>query len=117
MAFLNPRVLVPPSSRISFADGDGGKTLLPLSQIRPFLPPRLRLSSKWTLLYSLDQHGISVHTLFSNLDRGLRDRDGGFVLVVKSERGEIFGAYCSEALQDASATRGPAQRWAGDGSS
>ncbi|GAA5876661.1 hypothetical protein JCM3774_005907 [Rhodotorula dairenensis] len=84
--------------------------------IRPFLPPRLRLSSKWNLLYSLDQHGISVHTLFANLDRGLRDRDGGFVLVVKSERDEIFGAYCSEALKDASATRGPAQRWAGDGS-
>ncbi|KWU43053.1 TLD-domain-containing protein [Rhodotorula sp. JG-1b] len=84
--------------------------------IRPFLPPRLRLSSKWTLLYSLDQHGISIHTLFANLDRGLRDRDGGFVLVVKTERGEVFGAYCNEALRDASAVRGPAQRWAGDGS-
>lgn len=84
--------------------------------IRPFLPPRLRLSSKWTILYSLDQHGISIHTLFANLDRGLRDRDGGFVLVVKTERGEVFGAYCNEALKDASAVRGPAQRWAGDGS-
>ncbi|TKA53032.1 hypothetical protein B0A53_03911 [Rhodotorula sp. CCFEE 5036] len=84
--------------------------------IRPFLPPRLRLSSKWTLLYSLDQHGISIHTLFANLDRGLRDRDGGFVLVVKTEKGEVFGAYCNEALKDASAVRGPAQRWAGDGS-
>ncbi|GAA5982248.1 hypothetical protein JCM10908_004800 [Rhodotorula pacifica] len=84
--------------------------------IRPSLPPRLRLSSKWTLLYSLDQHGISLHTLFANLERGLRERDGGFVLVVKSEKGEVFGGYCSEALKDASATRGPAQRWAGDGS-
>ncbi|GAA6026825.1 hypothetical protein JCM8202_004624 [Rhodotorula sphaerocarpa] len=44
------------------------------------------------------------------------DRDGGFVLVVKTERGEVFGGYCSEALKDASASRGPAQRWAGDGS-
>lgn len=96
-------------------------------QIRPSLPPRLRVSHKWTLLYSLDQHGISLHTLFANLDRGLRDRDGGFVLVIKSERGEVFGGYCSEALRDGSsgpgsyggggsARNGTSQRWTGDGS-
>ncbi|BGO96503.1 oxidation resistance protein 1 [Rhodotorula toruloides] len=85
--------------------------------IRPALPPRLRLSPRWTLLYSLDQHGISLQTLFTNLSRGLKDRDGGFVLVVKSERGEVFGGYCSEALKDSSASRDTrAQRWSGDGS-
>ncbi|BGP24242.1 oxidation resistance protein 1 [Rhodotorula toruloides] len=85
--------------------------------IRSALPPRLRLSPRWTLLYSLDQHGISLRTLFTNLSRGLKDRDGGFVLVVKSERGEVFGVYCSEALNDSSASRDTrAQRWSGDGS-
>ncbi|KAJ8294891.1 Oxidation resistance protein 1 [Rhodotorula toruloides] len=85
--------------------------------IRSALPPRLRLSPRWTLLYSLDQHGISLQTLFTNLSRGLKDRDGGFVLVVKSERGEVFGGYCSEALKDSSASRETrAQRWSGDGS-
>ncbi|GAA5956606.1 hypothetical protein JCM21900_003618 [Sporobolomyces salmonicolor] len=85
-------------------------------RIRPSLPPRLRLSSRWTLLYSLDQHGISLHTLFANLDRGLKTRDGGFVLVVKSERGEVFGGYCSEALKRGEGERGSSQRWGGDGS-
>ncbi|GAA5886874.1 hypothetical protein JCM5296_005176 [Sporobolomyces johnsonii] len=84
--------------------------------IRRSLPPRLRLSSRWTLLYSLDQHGISLHTLFANLDRGLRARDGGFVLVVKSERGEVFGGYCSEALKRGEGERAGSQRWGGDGS-
>ncbi|BGP31655.1 oxidation resistance protein 1 [Rhodotorula toruloides] len=85
--------------------------------VRSALPPRLRLSPRWTLLYSLDQHGISLQTLFANLSRGLKDRDGGFVLVVKSERGEVFGGYCSEALKDSSASRDTrAQRWSGDGS-
>ncbi|GAA6055067.1 hypothetical protein JCM3770_001781 [Rhodotorula araucariae] len=84
--------------------------------IRPALPPRLRLSPRWTLLYSLDQHGISLMTLFSNLEHGLRDRDGGFVLVVKSERGEVFGAYVSEALRDGAKEQRGATRWGGDGS-
>ncbi|BGP39638.1 oxidation resistance protein 1 [Rhodotorula kratochvilovae] len=84
--------------------------------IRPSLPPRLRLSPRWSLLYSLDQHGISLTTLFANLDRGLRDRDGGFVLVVKSERGEVFGAYVSEALRDGAREQRGSTRWGGDGS-
>ncbi|GJN88995.1 hypothetical protein Rhopal_001966-T1 [Rhodotorula paludigena] len=84
--------------------------------IRPSLPPRLRLSHRWQLLYSLDQHGISLTTLFSALERGLRERDGGFVLVVKSERGEVFGAYASEAMRDAARDARGATRWGGDGS-
>lgn len=33
-------------------------------QLRPHLPMRMRLASSWTLLYSLDQHGISLSTLY-----------------------------------------------------
>ncbi|GAA6039877.1 hypothetical protein JCM8097_006775 [Rhodosporidiobolus ruineniae] len=84
--------------------------------LRPSLPPRLRLSPRWTLLYSLDQHGISLSTFFTSLERGLRDRDGGFVLVVRTERGEVLGAYCSEALKRPGREEGRgAERWVGDG--
>ncbi|KPV75203.1 uncharacterized protein RHOBADRAFT_53214 [Rhodotorula graminis WP1] len=84
--------------------------------IRPSLPPRLRLSSRWTLLYSLDQHGISLTTLFSSLQRGLASRDGGFVLVVKTSRGDVCGAYVSEALRDGAREQRGSTRWQGDGS-
>ncbi|GAA6014020.1 hypothetical protein JCM10207_000208 [Rhodosporidiobolus poonsookiae] len=84
--------------------------------LRPSLPPRLRLSPKWTLLYSLDQHGISLSTLFAQLDKGLGPgvRDGGFVMVVKTERGEVCGGYVSEKLRRPE--RGErTERWVGDG--
>ncbi|GAA5894946.1 hypothetical protein JCM8208_000071 [Rhodotorula glutinis] len=84
--------------------------------IRPSLPPRLRLSSRWTLLYSLDQHGISLTTLFSSLQRGLASRDGGFVLVVKTSKGDVCGAYVSEALRDGAREQRGSTRWLGDGS-
>ncbi|GAA5968917.1 hypothetical protein JCM11641_000781 [Rhodosporidiobolus odoratus] len=87
--------------------------------LRPSLPPRLRVSPRWTLLYSLDQHGISLSTLFSQLDRGLKDRDGGFVLIIRTERGEVCGGYVSEALKKPDRDgmgRGGAERWVGDGS-
>ncbi|GAA5834750.1 hypothetical protein JCM11251_003653 [Rhodosporidiobolus azoricus] len=85
--------------------------------IRPSLPPRLRLSPKWTLLYSLDQHGISLSTLFSQLEKGLKERDGGFVLVIRTERGEILGGYVSEALKRPGSGREERgkERWVGDG--
>ncbi|GAA5901688.1 hypothetical protein JCM6882_006041 [Rhodosporidiobolus microsporus] len=84
--------------------------------IRPSLPPRLRLSPRWTLLYSLDQHGISLSTLFSQLEKGLKERDGGFVLVIRTERDEVLGAYVSEALRrpGREEVRGK-ERWVGDG--
>ncbi|GAA5855172.1 hypothetical protein JCM8547_008970 [Rhodosporidiobolus lusitaniae] len=82
--------------------------------LRPSLPPRLRLSPRWTLLYSLDQHGISLSTLFSQLEKGLKDRDGGFVMVIKTERGEVLGAYVSEALKKPGREE-RVERWVGDG--
>ncbi|BGP15706.1 oxidation resistance protein 1 [Rhodosporidiobolus nylandii] len=86
--------------------------------IRPALPPRLRHSPRWTLLYSLDQHGISLSTLFTNLERGLSSRDGGFVLVLRTERAEVCGGYVSEALKRPSSEREGhgRERWVGDGS-
>ena len=36
-----------------------------LKKLRPTLAPLARLPKKWTLIYSLDQHGISFNTLYS----------------------------------------------------
>jgi hypothetical protein len=68
--------------------------------LRPSLPPRLRISGKWNLLYSLDQHGTSILTLFQTVQNGLRSGNGGgFVLVVRTEKGQIFGGYVSEEFR------------------
>ncbi|KAI5477607.1 hypothetical protein MNV49_006094 [Pseudohyphozyma bogoriensis] len=68
--------------------------------IRPSLPPRLRISTKWTLLYSLDQHGISIQTMYERMKVGLRGAESGVVLVVKDVNGNVFGAYVNEGLKD-----------------
>ncbi|KAK0184716.1 TLD-domain-containing protein [Armillaria mellea] len=39
------------------------------NSIRPHLPALSRLSRTWTLLYSLDQHGISLNTLYSRSEQ------------------------------------------------
>ncbi|KAG8888851.1 oxidation resistance protein 1 [Tulasnella sp. 332] len=50
--------------------------------IRLQLPPLPRLAQSWRLLYSTDQHGISISTLYKNVDKtyGL---GGGCVLAVQ----------------------------------
>ncbi|KAG0314199.1 oxidation resistance protein 1 [Dissophora globulifera] len=62
-------------------------------QIRLELPRKLRNAAKWNLVYSSDQHGISMTTLFYRC-RG----KGPMVLAIKDVRGGVFGAYVSEAL-------------------
>jgi len=51
-------------------------------EIRLLVPPRLQLCEEWNLVYSLEQDGVSLGTLYKKCDdlRGLRN---GFVLVVK----------------------------------
>ncbi|KAL9933967.1 hypothetical protein V8E36_007049 [Tilletia maclaganii] len=41
------------------------------SHLQAALPPRLRLGRTWRLLYSLDQHGMSLATLYNNVAKGL----------------------------------------------
>ncbi|KAF7940064.1 uncharacterized protein EAE98_000191 [Botrytis deweyae] len=65
-------------------------------EIRLLVPPRLQLCEEWNLVYSLEQDGVSLGTLYKKCDdlRGLRN---GFVLVVKDGEGGLFGAYLTEA--------------------
>jgi hypothetical protein len=56
-------------------------------EIRLLVPPRLQLCEEWNLVYSLEQDGVSLGTLYKKCEdlRGLRN---GFVLVVRdAERG------------------------------
>lgn len=41
------------------------------SHLQALLPPRLQLGKRWSLLYSLDQHGISLQTLYHRVSSGL----------------------------------------------
>lgn len=54
-----------------------------VEQLRIHLPAQQRLAKSWRLLYSLDQHGISLHTMYKKVfDQGplvmaVRDADDG----------------------------------------
>ncbi|GAA5904397.1 Oxr1p [Sporobolomyces salmoneus] len=100
--------------------------------LRPSLPPRLRISSTWKLLYSLDRDGTSLLTLFKKVEIGLKsgsNTGGGFVLIVRTEKGKVFGAYVSEAFRSDSSTEMGSKKsglsslltgnkiWGGDGTS
>ncbi|KAG0647122.1 Oxidation resistance 1 [Hyphodiscus hymeniophilus] len=81
-------------------------------EIRLLVPPRLQLCDEWNKVYSLEEDGVSLGTLYKKCDvlRGLRN---GFVLVVKDGDGgvgiflpslnklltgcQLFGAYLTEA--------------------
>lgn len=78
-------------------------------QIRSALPPRLRISSRWNLVYSLDQHGISLMTLYERMRVGAPKGEAvGIVVAVKDERGDVFGAFVNERLR-------PSEGYYGDG--
>ncbi|KAL7268857.1 oxidation resistance protein 1 [Rhizina undulata] len=61
-------------------------------EIRLLLPARLQLHDTWILAYSLEQHGVSLATLYG------RCKKGSFVLIVKDALGGVFGAFVNEAL-------------------
>jgi hypothetical protein len=53
--------------------------------------------STWNLIYSLEQNGTSLSTLYTQNEEH-RGKRGGFVLVVRDASGGVFGAYLSDAL-------------------
>lgn len=64
-------------------------------EIRLLVPPRLQLMDHWTLVYSLDQHGSTLSTLYARCD-AYRGKRGGFVVVVRDAGNNSFGAYLSD---------------------
>jgi len=66
-------------------------------EIRLLIPARLQLVEEWNLLYSLEQDGVSLATLYEKSE-DYRGKRGGYVLVVRDGLGGIFGAYLSDIL-------------------
>ncbi|KAH7625920.1 hypothetical protein SMAC4_03491 [Sordaria macrospora] len=64
-------------------------------EIRIMVPTRLGIVDEWNLIYSLDQDGASLGTLYDKCAK-YSGRRVGFVLVVKDAEGGIFGAYLSD---------------------
>jgi len=57
-------------------------------EIRLLVPARLQLCEDWNLVYSLEENGVSLGTLYKKCDdlRGLRN---GFVLIVRDGEGGV----------------------------
>ncbi|KJZ72385.1 Oxidation resistance protein 1 [Hirsutella minnesotensis 3608] len=70
-------------------------TAVVAEEIRTMVPERLRIVEDWRLVYSLEQDGASLATLYQKC-RHYEGRRVGFILVVKDEEGGTFGAYLSE---------------------
>ncbi|KAF9507340.1 hypothetical protein BS47DRAFT_1304131 [Hydnum rufescens UP504] len=63
--------------------------------IRLHLPPLFRLSRSWTLLYSLDQHGISIGTFYSRLAK----HEGGCLLAICDANDGRFGVWVGDGIR------------------
>ncbi|KAL1741652.1 TLD-domain-containing protein [Schizophyllum fasciatum] len=71
--------------------------------IRPHLPALARLPRTWSLLYSLDQHGISLATLYRRCEAALDARrtkgnNTGALVVIKDGAGTVFGAWVGDGI-------------------
>ncbi|KAJ1929263.1 oxidation resistance protein 1 [Tieghemiomyces parasiticus] len=75
-------------------DSDVVLTQTVARQLQPALPVRLRLASTWKLLYSTSQHGISMATLFRQVQR-----KGPCILAIRDTQDNVFGAFLSDPLQ------------------
>ncbi|KAF9077813.1 TLD-domain-containing protein [Rhodocollybia butyracea] len=74
--------------------------------IRAHLPALSRFPRAWNLLYSIDQHGISLHTLYDKCENQahLKTNSGlvtkvGALVVIKDSEDAIFGAYIGDGLR------------------
>lgn len=66
-------------------------------EVRNILPARLQISPDWELLYSMEQHGASLSTLYRLIKPEGRQYDrNGYVLAVKDRKGTVFGAFVNE---------------------
>lgn len=78
---------------------ESARIVLPLELvecIRGYLPPLYRLERRWVLLYSLDQHGISLGTLYARVSQFIT---GGCLVAVKDGNDAIFGAWIGAGIR------------------
>ncbi|KAJ6578770.1 TLD-domain-containing protein [Mycena vulgaris] len=73
-----------------------------VSLLHPHLPALLRLARQWTLFYSLDQHGISLNTLYSRCAPPASSRTPhakGALVVIQDAGGTLFGVWVADGLK------------------
>jgi hypothetical protein len=64
-------------------------------EIRLLFPPRLQLVENWQLAYSLEEHGVSLATLYQRCDE-YRGKRGGYVLAVQDDEGAVSSSLGCE---------------------
>ncbi|KAG4100029.1 TLD-domain-containing protein [Neocallimastix lanati (nom. inval.)] len=69
-------------------------------QIRTRIPSLYKEAIHWKLLYSIDQHGLSLKTLYSNIKHA-----GPCVMAITTENDEVFGAFTSEPFDPSISNR------------
>ncbi|KAJ7858705.1 TLD-domain-containing protein, partial [Mycena olivaceomarginata] len=72
--------------------------------IHAHLPALLRLPRQWTLFYSLDQHGISLNTLYARCAPPSSSRPPhpkGALVVMQDAAGMLFGAWVADGCEGA----------------
>ncbi|KAK9453336.1 TLD-domain-containing protein [Dipodascopsis uninucleata] len=91
----------PPLTPLNLA-GYGPRTKVRLlssrlaEEIRKLLPLRLQLHDTWRLVYSLEQHGVSLTTLYTQVIPPRVQARPGYVLIIEDNIGGIFGAFLNE---------------------
>jgi len=64
-------------------------------KLRTHLPALPRLAKSWSLLYSLDQHGVSLQTFYARC----AVRVAGTLIAIRDSEDRIFGAWTSEQVR------------------
>lgn len=67
------------------------------NDLRSLMPTRIQLYANWTLLYSLEQHGASLSTLYSDVKPSDRtNKRVGYLMAIEDMDGGVFGVYTNE---------------------
>ena len=83
-------VVLSPNSKTQMQTSDAM-----IYQLRPYLPALKRLARSWLLLYSLDQHGISLNTLYTRCEA----HQGSALLVLRDSNDAVFGVWMGEGIK------------------
>ncbi|SCU98812.1 LAFA_0G20274g1_1 [Lachancea sp. 'fantastica'] len=90
---------LPPVTLHGYIESTRSRLLSPdiCDELRNLMPTRIQLYSDWHLLYSLQQHGASLQSLFGRTapDQAVPARIG-YVILIEDRKGGLFGGYCNE---------------------
>ena len=67
-------------------------------EIRLMMPGRLQLQDHWDLVYSLEQHGVSLATLYARC-KAFNSPQTGYVVIVRDWKDNVFGAFLTKLFQ------------------